>query len=337
MGTYEAAAVAAYLALGYDPEAGLVAALAAHAAKTLYSLVAGAFALVVPAPSLAGRLRLPRASIAPITSNSGLVGEASPTRPGGDDTSPPVLLFLPAYNEEASVAACVARAPSTVLGHRVDVLVIDDGSTDATASRAVAAGAEVLTLSSNRGLGAAVRIGLGEGVARGAAAVAFCDADGEYPPEELGNLVGPILSGHADYVTGSRFLGRIEHMRPHRRVGNLLLTAALSFVARRRITDGQTGYRAFSPQAAARAEIIHDFNYAQVLTLDLLAKGMRMHEVPISYRFRTEGESFIKLGPYLRKVLPAVHRELNSPASPVKNTAKSSPKDSIQATERITP
>ena len=101
-------------------------------------------------------------------------------------------------------------------------------------------------------------------------------------------------------------------MRPHRRLGNLVLSAALSLVARRRITDGQTGYRAFSRAAAADAEIIHDYNYAQVLTLDLLAKGYRYTEVPISYRFRTTGESFVKLGRYLRSVVPAVYRELNA-------------------------
>jgi glycosyltransferase involved in cell wall biosynthesis len=194
----------------------------------------------------------------------------------------------------------------------VEVLVIDDGSVDATATRARAVGAEVLELGRNRGLGAAVRVGLAEGVRRGAAAVVFCDADGEYPPEELENLVAPILEGRADYVTGSRFLGRIDHMRPHRRVGNIVLTRALSVVARRRISDGQTGYRALSPAAAEAAEIIHDFNYAQVLTLDLLAKGFRHEEVPISYRFRTTGDSFIKLGPYLRRVVPAVYREINT-------------------------
>ena len=70
--------------------------------------------------------------------------------------------------------------------------------------------------------------------------------------------------------------------------------------------------RALSLAAADSAEIIHDFNYAQVLTLDLLAKGHRHAEVPISYRFRTTGDSFIKLGPYLRRVVPAVYRELNT-------------------------
>jgi hypothetical protein len=87
-------------------------------------------------------------------------------------------------------------------------------------------------------------------------------------------------------------------------------------VARRPIGDGQSGYRALSAAAARDAEIVHDFNYAQVLTLDLLAKGYAYAEVPISYRFRRHGRSFVRLGPYLRQVVPAVYRELNGRAAP---------------------
>ncbi|MEM7094163.1 MAG: lysylphosphatidylglycerol synthase domain-containing protein [Actinomycetota bacterium] len=299
IGSYEAAAVAGWVALGYASGPALVAALSAHALKTAYSLVTGAIAVALPSPSLIGRLRL-RKDIDP------RLGE---TEPAADA---PVVLFMPAYNEEEAVGACIDRAPSEVHGRPVQVLVIDDGSADATAQVARDAGAEVIELGQNQGLGAAVRRGFEIGVERQAAAVVFCDADGEYPPEELANIVEPILSGRADYVGGSRFLGDIEHMRPHRRFGNIVLTRVLSIVARRRITDGQTGYRGLSLAAARDAEIIHDFNYAQVLTLDLLAKGYRYEEVPISYHFRTTGESFIKLGRYLRNVVPAVYRELNA-------------------------
>jgi glycosyltransferase involved in cell wall biosynthesis len=242
---------------------------------------------------------------------------ASPPPPRPPVVAPaagaPVVLFLPAHDEEASVAAVVRRAPAEVLGRPVRVLVVDDGSTDATGARAAEAGATVVRQPANQGLGAAVRRGLAEAVGpMGAAAVAFCDADGEYAPEELERLVAPVLAGAADYVVGSRFSGDIQRMLPHRRFGNVVLTRALSWCARRRITDGQSGYRAFSAAAAADAEVVHDYNYAQVITLDLLAKGYRYLEVPITYRFREEGSSFVRLGRYLRKVVPAVHRELNS-------------------------
>jgi uncharacterized membrane protein YbhN (UPF0104 family) len=299
-GTYEAAGTAALVAVGVDPATGLAVALTAHAVKTAYSLVAGAVALVVPAPGFLGRLRLPR--------------HGRPASGGGAPavaSDAPVVLFLPAHDEEQVVGLVVRRAPAEVRGRPVVVLVVDDGSTDATAAEAAAAGAEVLRMGRNLGLGAAVRAGLAAAVERGAAAVAFCDADGEYAPEELEVLVGPVLDGEADYVLGSRFSGDIDRMLPHRRFGNLVLTAVLRVVSRTPVTDGQSGYRAFSPAAAAAAEVVHDYNYAQVLTLDLLAKGYRYREVPISYTFRETGRSFVRLGRYLRRVVPAVWRELN--------------------------
>jgi glycosyltransferase involved in cell wall biosynthesis len=231
------------------------------------------------------------------------------TPPGLPAAPAPVVLFLPAHDEQAAVGGVVARVPDRVCGRPVECVVIDDGSSDRTAVVAAAAGATVVALDRNRGLGAAVRVGLAEGVRRGAAAVAFCDADGEYSPEELHTLVGPILAGDADYVVGSRFTGKIERMHPHRRLGNRVLTWALRGLTRRPITDGQSGYRALSPAAAATAQIAHDFNYAQVLTLDLLGRGFRYREVPISYRFRETGTSFVRLVPYLRAVVPAVWRQ----------------------------
>ena len=310
-GTYEAGAVAAYAFLGHDPGVALAAALATHALKTAYSIGVGVPALFLPSPGLPGRFRLPHRAPDPPPATAGSVDG-------------PIVLFLPAYNEEESVAGVIRRIPDRLSGRRVLALVIDDGSTDATARLAREAGAEVVSTAENRGLGAAVRTGLIRSLAHGPAAVVFCDADAEYAPEELGRLVEPILQGRADYVVGSRFAGDIEHMLPHRRLGNLVLTRILAYMARTGITDGQSGYRAFSPAAAADAEIIHDFNYAQVITLDLIAKGYRYREVPISYRFRTTGTSFVKLGRYLRNVVPAVYRELNDP-SPARPPTEAAP------------
>ena len=310
LGTYEAAATAVLVSIGVTPGTALAIAVAAHAVKTAYALFTGAVATVWPRPSLLGRLRL-----APTRRPRATFGD----RPDGEAAFPsaPVVLFLPAHNEEASVGAVVRRVPAQVAGHPVRCLVIDDGSTDRTAPRARAAGAEVIRVDRNLGLGAAVRRGLSEGTRCGAVAVAFCDADGEYAPEELESLVAPILAGRADYVVGSRFAGTIGRMLPHRRLGNRVLTVALRFVTRVPISDGQSGYRALSHHAATRAQVIHDFNYAQVLTIDLLARGARYAEVPISYRFRESGQSFVRLGRYLAAVIPAVHRQLNTDVTPL--------------------
>lgn len=299
LGTYEAGGVAAIVFLGVEPGVGLAVVLTAHAVKTAYSLALGLVAVFVPSPGMLGRIRLREV-------------DATRQRRRIPEREGPVVLFMPAFNEGSTVGQVVARVPASVAGHEVVCLVVDDGSNDDTASLAEAAGATVIRQGKNHGLGAAVRTGLEESLRYEPAAVAFCDADGEYAPEELEVMVRPIVEGRADYVVGSRFAGDIKRMLPHRRLGNLILTWLLSWVARRRISDGQSGYRAFSARAAESAEIIHDFNYAQVLTLDLLAKGMKYAEVPITYRFRTTGESFVKLGRYLRAVVPAVYREVNA-------------------------
>lgn len=300
-GSYEAAATAALVAAGVPAGPAFAIALATHAVKTGYALLVGTVALALPPPAYWGRLRLPR---------------RLPARPARASVPPdaPVVALIPAHNEEPTVGAVVAGLPATVAGRRLLPLVVDDGSTDATAARAGAAGADVVRVRPNRGLGAAVRRGLAEAVARRPAAVVYLDADAEYAPADVARVVAPVLSGEADYVVGSRFAGRIpdRRMRPHRRLGNRVLTVAVRWLTRRPdLTDGQSGFRAFSVEAAAAAEIIHDYNYAQVLTLDLLGKGFRYAEVPISYTFRTTGRSFVRLGRYLRRVVPAVYRELN--------------------------
>lgn len=304
VGSYEAAATAGLVALGADPGVAFAVALTTHAVKTVYAVVVGSAALVVPAPAYWGRARLPRR-------------RALTPRPWTTGEQAPVVVFLPMHNEEATVAGVLARVPDRVGGRPVVNLAVDDGSTDRSAEIAAAAGAVVVRQPGNLGLGAAMRRGLAESLAFGPAAVVYLDADGEYAPEDIPAMAGPVLAGAADYVVGSRFAGQIERMLPHRRLGNRVLTWWVRWAARRPdITDGQSGFRAFSPQAAAHAEVLHDYNYAQVLTLDLLAKGYRYAEVPISYAWRESGSSFVRLGGYLRRVVPAVFREINAPVPP---------------------
>jgi uncharacterized membrane protein YbhN (UPF0104 family) len=299
LGSYEAAATAAMVAVGIPAGPAFAVALTTHAVKTGYAFVAGGQAMIWPAPTYWGRFRLSR---------------ALPARPAPRPVAAeaPVVAVIPVHDEEATVADVVRGLPATVRRRRVIPLIVDDGSTDQSAERARQAGAVVVTQSQNMGLGAAVRRGLAEAVALSPAAVVYLDADLEYDPRELPLLAAPVLTGSADYVVGSRFAGQIRRMLPHRRVGNLVLTWWVRWMTRQPITDGQSGYRAFSRRAAAEAEIIHDYNYAQVLTLDLLGKGFRYREVPISYAFRSTGTSFVRLGRYLRRIVPAVHRELNA-------------------------
>ena len=223
----------------------------------------------------------------------------------------PVAVIIPAYNEAENLPSTLARIPRR---QRPDlrVIVVDDGSSDGTPKIAQEHGADVVVSHPhNRGLGAALRTGLATANEMDARAAVYVDADGEYPPEQIPDLLAPIESGDADYVLGSRYLAGRPSQRILRRIGNFMLTGALCLTTGRRITDGQTGFRAFSRRALECAEIIHDYNYAQVLTLDLLKKGMRLREVPVTYSRRTQGRSFI--GPrYLWRVPTGMLREMLS-------------------------
>ena len=115
----------------------MIAALTAHGLKTSYSLVAGVIAIFTPKPNLLGRIRLQK------------ISEMSPGKPQAKN---PVLLFLPAFNEEEAVANCIRRVPKEVCGLPVECLVIDDGSADRTAEVARNAGAEVISLEQNQDL-----------------------------------------------------------------------------------------------------------------------------------------------------------------------------------------
>jgi len=300
LGTYEAAATAALVALGAPSGQAFAIALTTHAVKTGYALLVGGHALFWPEPGYWGRFRLPR---------------RLPARPTPMAVPPtaPIVAMVPVHDEAATIAEVIRRLPSAIEERPVVPLVVDDGSTDGSGRLARDAGALVVTQPRNLGLGAAVRCGLDRASSLNPAAVVYLDADLEYDPAELALLAHPVLAGSADYVVGSRFTGDIRRMLPHRRLGNVVLTRWMRWMTRRRdLTDGQSGFRAFSPRAAAEAEVVHDYNYAQVLTLDLMGKGFSYREVPISYAFRSSGTSFVKLGRYVRRVVPAVHRELNA-------------------------
>ena len=219
-----------------------------------------------------------------------------------------LFIMIPAYNEENTIAEVIHRANNIKINNvEIITLVINDGSKDNTKRLATESGADLIVSHKvNRGLGAAIRTGVEKSLENGADMAVMLDADGEYAPEEIPALIELILRNEADYVLGSRFMGSIHKMKVQGRLGNLFLTALLMLFTGRRITDGQTGLRAFSKRALQNLEIVHDYNYAQVLTIDLLRKGYRIKEIPISYSFRKTGKSFVRFKDYAVKVFPAM-------------------------------
>ncbi|MEI4800055.1 glycosyltransferase family 2 protein [Bacillus sp. NPDC077411] len=230
-----------------------------------------------------------------------------------------VIVFIPALNEEESIAHVIRKVPRHFHPSvTVEVLIIDDGSTDRTVEVAKEAGADhIVSFAKNGGLGAAVRAGLKESYRLGADISVMIDADDEYPADEIPNILQPILEGKADYTMGSRFRGTISGMKLHRRLGNYCFTMLQCILLRKWIRDGQSGMRAFSRQAMEHGEIVHDYNYAQVITLNLVRKGFRVQEVPITYKVRETGESFISFRKYMTRVFPAIWKEMRRPVEKV--------------------
>jgi hypothetical protein len=235
--------------------------------------------------------------------------------PAGPHAAGRCLAIVVARDEEAAVGGVLAGIPEEACGMTVDVLLVDDGSRDATARIAREHGARVHSHPVSRGLGAALRAGLEIARDDGHTAAVYIDGDGEYDPADFARVLGPVARGRADYVLGSRFLGRPEGMSWHRTLANRTTSALLGFLMGTVTSDGQTGYRAFSARALAAARIAHDYNYAQVLTLSLWGDGIEPVEVPIGYRRRTSGRSFVRYPEYLARVAPVLWRECRAARS----------------------
>jgi hypothetical protein len=238
-----------------------------------------------------------------------------------------------ARDEEPRLQHVLDRIPRAACGMDVDVVVVDDGSVDLTPDVARAAGAEVVRHDRPRGLGAALRSGLDHARDRSYDAAVYLDGDGEYDAAELPSLLDPVARGRADYVVGSRFLGRSDgrHRRRgmswHRTLANRSTSAVLAtLMGGTVLTDGQSGYRAFSRSALEVADIRHDYNYAQVLTLSLWGAGIDPVEVPVSYNRRSGGRSFVRYSEYLLRVAPAGWRQYQaSKAARARTAAPTAP------------
>ena len=198
----------------------------------------------------------------------------------------PLAILIPAYNEEPSVAEVVEEIPSESAGLQAEVIVVVDGSSDATAARAAEAGALVCDVPVNRGQGAALRLGYWLARARGAQVIATIDADGQYEPAELGRVIEPILAGRADFVSGSRRLGTELTTDPVRHLGVLVFGALFSLMVHHRITDPACGVRAMRPEVTAAVTLEQPQYQASELMISAALGGFRLAEVPTTMRDR---------------------------------------------------
>ncbi len=193
-----------------------------------------------------------------------------------------VVALIPAFNEAAIIGSVVAGTLRQV----ANVIVVDDGSTDATVALARAAGADVLTLPENRGKAGAVLAGFAAAVARGYDVVVMLDADGQHLPEEIPRVLGPVLSGEADLVIGSRFLDVRSRIPRYRVLGQKTLNLFTALGASVSLTDTQSGFRAFGPAALARLDFASTgYSLESDMIAHYAACHLRILEVPISCRY----------------------------------------------------
>jgi glycosyltransferase involved in cell wall biosynthesis len=203
------------------------------------------------------------------------------------------LAIVPAYNEEHSIGAVLEeiRAAEPDL----QVVVVNDASEDRTAAIAARAGAAVLNLPFNVGIGGAMQTGYQYALEHGFDLAIQVDGDGQHDPREIGQVLAPILDGRADLVVGTRFVtgGGYRGTRV-RRVGIRIFAAIVSVMVGQRVSDTTSGFRAVNRKALRlfAAEYPHD--YPEVESMVLLSRhGLRLLEVPVQMRVRETGNSSI--------------------------------------------
>jgi glycosyltransferase involved in cell wall biosynthesis len=218
-------------------------------------------------------------------------------------------VIVPAYNEEGSVTRVINEIRAFDPGF--EIVVVDDGSTDNTAAVARAAGARVLRLPFNVGIGGAVQTGHQYARDHGFDLAIQIDGDGQHPPSELPKVLAPIIADEADLVVGTRFVGDSGYEPPKsRRLGIIVLAGIVSLILRRRITDPTSGFRAANRRAIELFAGDYPHDYPEVEATVLVHRHrLRMVEVPVRMRERTAGSSSITMfysAVYMGKVLVAL-------------------------------
>ena len=204
------------------------------------------------------------------------------------------IAVVPARNEEAAVARVIEELRE--FDPALDVVVIDDGSSDATAERAAAAGAAVVPLPFNLGIGGAVQTGFKFALEHGYEIVIRLDGDGQHDPQEIPSLLAPLERGEADVVVGSRFATGAGSYKPAfaRRAGIRWFAGLVSLLTGQKLTDTTSGFQAVNARAIRlfAADYPHDYPEVEAAVM-VVRHRLRILEVPVQMRGRETGASSI--------------------------------------------
>ncbi|MBI5288949.1 MAG: glycosyltransferase family 2 protein [Chloroflexi bacterium] len=206
-----------------------------------------------------------------------------------------LIVTIPALNEAPTIADVIKEIPRSIPGiDFVEVLVIDDGSRDATVAEALGAGADyVISNRVTRGLAAAFKTALQEALSRGADIIVNTDADNHYDQTRIAELVAPILANEADITIGSRLIDDLPMKAANKygnKVANYIMQRALGLPG----VDVSTGFRAYTAEAAMRLNVLSDHTYTHETLINAIDQRLRIANVPIAARHVTRPSRLIK-------------------------------------------
>ncbi len=203
-----------------------------------------------------------------------------------------VSVIVPCYNEAHTIANAIKELQSLRDRFEVEIIVVDDGSTDGSSQKLrELSGIKLERHETNRGKGAAIATGAKKATG---GVIVIQDADLEYDPKEIPNLANPILAGKCDIVYGSRFKGKIEGMTLSHYVGNKVLSFFTGLLYGAEVTDMMTGHKAFRATVFKQLNLeSQGFEFELDVTVQALRRGYSINEVPITYSKRKFGEAKI--------------------------------------------
>lgn len=202
-----------------------------------------------------------------------------------------LVVMIPVLNEEKTIAQVIHSIPNTVPGVTdIQILVVNDGSTDNTVSLAKQAGAVVVSHSQNMGVGAAFHTGIQNALKLGADIIVNIDGDGQFNPDQILTLIKPIQDKEAGFVTASRFAdpALVPEMPAIKLWGNRQVARMVNMLTGKKFTDVSCGFRAYSRDTALKMVLFGHFTYTHETFLDLVYKQISIKEIPLKVRGERE-------------------------------------------------
>lgn len=219
-----------------------------------------------------------------------------------------LTVLIPAFNEENTIKKVIEEIPKKI--NRIDeieVMVIDDGSSDKTAKISKEAGAKVISFRQNQGRAKAVSEGFKRFLKTNSDILVLTDGDDQYDSGEIPLIVNPILDETADMVLGDRQVKKLDHMKFGNKIGNIMVTKTLSSLIKMGISDSQSGFRAYTRETVAKLHIFSSYTFTQETLIETKFKGLKMVNVPITFKKRADKSRLISnIFSYASKTLTIV-------------------------------